>query len=281
METDCYLCHSKTVGHLISKFLPGKEKADCFLEAAHFLLNGKQKLDNPYLATQIHRLAKGVLGADDLYLAEKDRANRILLQGYQEWRHRVVSSDNPLFTALQLAVVGNIIDYGAHTAREEDTEGQILELLQNDIVIDHTQRLFHEIVKAKSILYLGDNAGEIVFDKLFIETMNHANVTFAVRGAPIINDVTLADAEQVGLSDVCKVISNGFDAPSTILDSCSIEFVELFNSVDLIISKGQGNFEGLMEVKHPNLFFLLMAKCQPIAKLLEVNVGDLVVKHLN
>jgi hypothetical protein len=126
-------------------------------------------------------------------------------------------------------------------------------------------------------LYLGDNCGEIVFDKLFIETMDHPNVTFAVRGNPVINDATLEDAAQVGLDNVCRVISNGFDAPSTLLEFCSDEFAEAYNNADLVISKGQGNFEGLMESRHPNEFFLLIAKCWPIANLLGVGKNDMVV----
>jgi hypothetical protein len=143
-----------------------------------------------------------------------------------------------------------------------------------------TAELKNEISKAKSVLYLGDNCGEIVFDKLFIETMKHQNITFVVRGAPVINDVTLEDANQVGMDNICRVISNGFDAPSTLIELCSDEFAAEYNNADLIISKGQGNFEGLMESTHPNIFFLLIAKCDPIAKLLGVNKNDMVVSKL-
>jgi uncharacterized protein with ATP-grasp and redox domains len=98
-----------------------------------------------------------------------------------------------------------------------------------------------------------------------------------VRGNPVINDATLEDAAQVGLDNVCRVISNGFDAPSTLLEFCSDEFAEAYNNADLVISKGQGNFEGLMESRHPNEFFLLIAKCWPIANLLGVGKNDMVV----
>jgi damage-control phosphatase, subfamily I len=100
---------------------------------------------------------------------------------------------------------------------------------------------------AKTVLYLGDNAGEIVLDKLFIETLMHPNLYLAVRGAPVINDATLDDAQYVGIDTVADVISNGYDAPSTIVDGCSPQFQELFNKADVIISKGQGNLEGLLD----------------------------------
>ena len=139
------------------------------------------------------------------------------------------------------------------------------------------EKLEKEIQKADSILYLGDNAGEIFFDRLFIETMNHPNVCFAVRGMPVINDVTLDDAAQVGMYQVCRVISNGFDAPSTLLEFCSTEFREVYANADLIISKGQGNFEGLMHENHPNTFFMLIAKCNTMANLLKVQKNGLLV----
>lgn len=131
---------------------------------------------------------------------------------------------------------------------------------------------------AKTVLYLGDNAGEIVLDKLFIETLMHPNLYFAVRGAPVINDATLDDAQYVGIDAVADVISNGYDAPSTIVDRCSPQFQELFNKADVIISKGQGNLEGLLEKTDKQVYFLLMVKCDVIAEALGVKKGDFVVR---
>lgn len=116
-------------------------------------------------------------------------------------------------------------------------------------------------------------------DKLFIETIGHSNVKYVVRDKPVINDVTMAHAQQCELEKFCKLISNGFDAPSTLPEFCSNEFVKEYNHADLIISKGQGNLEGLMNSHNPNLFFLLTPKCKPIAELLDVNVGDMVVSR--
>jgi uncharacterized protein with ATP-grasp and redox domains len=170
--------------------------------------------------------------------------------------------------------------YGAHSS-PENIEDEIHKILDTDFAIDYTDELFKQINKAKSILYLGDNAGEIVFDKLFIETMQHKNVTYAVRGRPVINDVTFDDAQQVKMHQVATVISNGYDAPSTLIEHCSDEFQEAYLKAELVISKGQGNFEGLMDSRHNNLFFLLMAKCSPMAELLGVKKGNIVVNQLN
>ena len=277
MRSECYFCINKTVERLATKQAKSEEDAVNFLSDIHNMLSDNWDKSNPLLSTHIHRTAKKVLKNNNLYQQEKEHANSILLNKYDYWKNLVNSSDYPMFTAAKLAVAGNVIDYGANSA-PEDIESKINEVIKSDFTIDNTKELFEQIKNANSILYLGDNAGEAVFDKLFIETMHHANVTFAVRGAPVINDMTIDDAKSIGIDKVCKVISNGFDAPSTILEHCSDEFIEKFNSVDLIISKGQGNFEGLVDNPHNNLFFMLMAKCNTIAGIVGVNKGDLVVK---
>jgi uncharacterized protein with ATP-grasp and redox domains len=235
---------------------------------------------NPVIATGIHRLARDILNRQELYKEEKHKANELLLGMYDVWSGMVAESEDPLFTAAKLAVIGNVLDYGAHSI-ESDIISQINTLSDNDLAKDESGELFKRIGSAGSILYLGDNAGEIVFDRLFIETSGHSNVTYVVRGEPVINDVTMEDAQQCGMDKVCRVISNGYDAPSTLPPYCSDEFTEQYNTADLIIAKGQGNLEGLMNSDHENLFFLLMAKCKPIAELVGVHVGDMVVYSSN
>jgi uncharacterized protein with ATP-grasp and redox domains len=133
--------------------------------------------------------------------------------------------------------------------------------------------------KAKNILILGDNAGEIVMDKLFLSIVKHPNITYAVRGDYILNDATLEDAEKIGIQNYARLISNGDNAPSTILERTSKEFQQAYQEADLILSKGQGNFEGLMYTKDERIFFLLMAKCAVIATKLNVDLKDIVVKQ--
>lgn len=276
MRHECYFCHIRTIEKLIDKFKPDEKIAENFIFAVHKLIESKRELSNPKLATEIHRIAKIHLGNINLYAEEKLKANDILLTEYSHWEAIINESENPFFTAAKLCVIGNIIDYGAQSV-DDDISGQIESFFHKNLKIDMSGELKNEIRKAKNILYLGDNCGEVVFDKLFIETMKHPNITFAVRGKPVINDVTLEDAYQVGIDKVCRVISNGFDAPSTLIECCSEEFAEEYNNADLVISKGQGNFEGLMDRRHPNIFFLLIAKCDPIANLLGVDKNDMVV----
>jgi len=279
MRHECYFCHVRTVENLIDKFKPDDNTAEDFVFAVNHLLGENRDLENPYLATLIHRLAKRMINHDDPYLDEKFQANEILLGQYGRWKSFVHSSADSLHAAAKLAVAGNIIDYGAHSA-PRDIHQEISDIVERDFKIDESELLYSAIQDADSILYLGDNAGEIVFDRLFIEEMQHPNVTFVVRGKPVINDVTLEDAKQVEMEEVSKVISNGYDAPSTLPEYCSDEFYQTFTGADLIISKGQGNYEGLMNHHEHPVFFMLMAKCNPIARLLGVNKGDLVIKKM-
>lgn len=277
MRTECINCHQKTVKKLIDKFKPGIKEESHLIENANLLI--QKGHNNPVLATEIHRLARKVLNNNNLYEQEKESANKILIETYEHWKQLIHKSSNKFSTAAKLAVAGNVIDYGAHSVPKNIKE-QIEELLNNGLTIDQTKELFKAIEQAQSVLYLADNAGEIVFDKLFIETMNHNNITFVVRGKPVINDVTVIDAEFVGIHHLAKVITNGYDAPSTLLEHCSNEFLEAYNNADLIISKGQGNFEGLMNTENTKIFFMLMAKCNPMAEMLGVKKGNMVVKNL-
>jgi uncharacterized protein with ATP-grasp and redox domains len=277
----CAKCHQKTIEGLIDRFLANDaKKAETFRNEINNQLSKNSHLSNPYLAREIHNLSKKLLNTVDLYKAEKTYANKLLGDNYDYWKEFVLNSSAPFYNALRLSVAGNIIDYGAATV-PDDIEVEIHQLLNQDLAIDQVSVLEKEIRKSKKILFLGDNAGEIVFDKLLIEFINHPNLIYAVRGEAIINDACMEDALQTGLTDVCRVITNGANAPSTLLELCSEEFLTHYHEADLIISKGMGNFEGLMNIKDKNIFFLLMAKCKPIADLLNVPVRAQVITNLN
>jgi uncharacterized protein with ATP-grasp and redox domains len=280
MRQECYFCHIKTIEKLINKFEPDANTAENFIASVHKLFAANWELNNPRLATEVQRIAKQHLDNGNLYAEEKLQANNMLLENYSDWQALVNQNEDPFSIAVKLAVIGNIIDYGAHSVGDDLVE-QINSFLRKELKINLTEKLHNEINKAERILYLGDNCGEIVFDKLLIETIDHPNITFVTRGKPVINDATLEDAKQVGMNNVCKVISNGADAPSTLIELNSEEFMEAYQNADLIISKGQGNFEGLMTDEHPNIFFLLIAKCTPIADLLGVKQHDMVVTKLS
>jgi damage-control phosphatase, subfamily I len=179
---------------------------------------------------------------------------------------------------LHLAIAGNIIDFGAkHDFSDELIHKEIDDALKVELNNDTVEKFRQSIENAENILYLGDNSGEIVFDKLFIEQLPREKITFAVRGSHIINDALLEDAKTIGLTNIVNVIDNGFNAPGTVLKNCSEEFQTAFNNADLIISKGQGNYETLSE-SNKNIVFLLKIKCDIVARDLKGKVGDFVIK---
>ncbi|MDQ2179183.1 DUF89 domain-containing protein [Marinifilum sp. D714] len=278
MNSECLACQAKTINHIANKFGSDKKATAKFKEEANYIVANSQSLPTPYSGLLLHRLAKRIFKTENLYADEKLKANKLLQLNYSHWKSLVSKSKNPLYVAAKLAVIGNIIDYGAHSV-PDNIDSEIKHLLKKEFAFNESEEMFEAIKNAKTVLYLGDNAGEIVFDKLFIETLNHPNLIFVVRGEPIINDVTFEDSQFVKMEEVCKVISNGHDAPSTLLENCSSELQNLYKNADVVISKGQGNLEGLLDEKRDKLFFMLMAKCDSIAAKLGVKKRDLVIKQ--
>ncbi len=278
-----YECLSCIINQTIKNFTAvDKKYHDKILrEVIAGLSKADYSLSPPQLAKNTYDVISKYTGGKDAYAEIKKMSNQYILDLYDELKSLIDKSNDPFETALHLAVAGNIIDFGAkHNYSDKHIHEEIEKMLSADLSSSHTEELRTAINNAKQILYLGDNAGEIVFDKLFIEHLPKEKIIFAVRGKPVINDATMKDAEDIGLTDVVKVIDNGSGYPGTVLQSCSEEFQEVFNGADLIISKGQGNYETLSENRQ-NIFFLLKIKCDIVARDLNGNVGDFVVLKNN
>ncbi len=224
---------------------------------------------------EIYHKVREITGIYDPYKAIKRNSIREAQQLYAKVKTIVNSADNPLLMAVRAAIAGNVIDFGID--KTFDIQSDLNKILYQDFAILDFDAFAQSVSKAKTILYLADNAGESVFDKLLIETINKP-VIYVTREVPVINDVTIDDALASGIDDVAKIISSGTSAPGIILSLCNKKFVSLFNKTDMIISKGQGNFEGLSDADG-NIFFLLKAKCPVIAKALNVRVNDIILKQ--
>ncbi len=230
----------------------------------------------PLMGQYIHRVIRKLTGNADPYKSVKDHFNQFALELLPELQKKVRASSNPFETACRLAIAGNIIDYGVKTELDKSTVLDTIDQAMTVKIFGDMEALKHAANAAKKILYLGDNTGEIVFDRLLIEQLSPDRVTYAVRGGPVINDATMADAENTGMTDMVRVIDNGTDAPGTFLSICSDTFMKHYNNADLVISKGQGNYEALSEVDK-NIFFLFKAKCRIAAKDAGCELGDIVV----
>jgi len=226
----------------------------------------------PVVAREIHRMLRAMTGVDDPYRAVKDRFNRMALEMLPELADTVKEASDPLATALRLAIAGNVIDLGVNGEMTEDEVRRSIHDALNEPFDGDVDAFGQAVERARKILYLADNAGEIVFDRLLIEQLPVSLVTLAVRGGPILNDATMADAQAAGLCDVVDVIESGSDAPGTILGDCNEEFRKRFSESDLVIAKGQGNFETLSD-QPGEIFFLLKVKCPVIADHVGLPVG--------
>ena len=176
-----------------------------------------------------------------------------------------------------MAIAGNIIDFGPN--RKFDLKEEIDHTRGKAFAVYDYERFKIDLSRAKSVLYLGDNAGECVFDRVLLETMDKP-ATYVVREKPVINDATLADARKAGIDGVAELISSGTDAPGTLLETCNEAFLRLYRNAEIVISKGQGNYEALSG-ENRAIFFLLKVKCPVIADHLELKVGDIVLKGEN
>jgi uncharacterized protein with ATP-grasp and redox domains len=275
VDRRCINCQFKSFEQLMDKFNVSNNDRQDFHNFYNLTMAKNASLSMPEIYRILNTEFCRIIDIMDPYVNEKKESNQIALQIYDQLRNEVLHSTNPFGMALKLAIAGNIMDYGA--SQNFDIYSTIQQVFEADFAIDHSIELEKRIKSAKRILYLGDNAGEIVFDKLFIELIMHPQMTFSVRGGAVLNDVTLQDAQEVGMTKVADVIDNGYDAPSTILSKCSPEFLALYNEADLIISKGHGNFEGLIGEDDPRIFFLLMTKCDVVAELIGVEKGSFVV----
>ncbi len=231
----------------------------------------------PEMSRLIHKLLREETGNDDPYRAAKLEANAYALSLLPALRELVVKAVDPFALATRLAIAGNIIDLGTRSEVTEDEIAATLKQALGDPLDGALVESFRAAVAgSQRILYLADNAGEIVLDRLLLEQLPTERVTVAVRGRPVINDATLEDAQAAGLHELTRVIDNGGDAPGTVLSLCSPEFRREFHESDLIIAKGQGNFETLCDTDF-NIYFLFQAKCPVIAREAGCRLGQAVL----
>ena len=258
----CLLKQSLTAARLCDA---PAEKLDALMRRVLLLL-AEQNLEEspPALAQRVHRLLRNTLGVADPYAAIKGHFNRMALGMLPLLRERIRAASDPFQEAVKLAIVGNVIDLGVYHSISADQVEELVSQAAHVSLHGDTDILQARIQAAQTILYLADNAGEIAFDRLLIEQLPRERVTLAVRGAPAINDATLADAHAVGLHELVSVCDNGSDAPGTILEDCSPDFRERFAAADLILAKGQGNYESLSG-SDAKICFLFKVKCPLIA----------------
>lgn len=239
----------------------------------------------PEMGRAIHSLVRKISGVKDPFKEIKENSNKFALKLFPKLKQEINNSEDRLLTAVKLSIIGNIIDYGAKNSLDVPKEinylfqGNFKTDNKNNSIIFKYKQFKEALNEVDDLIYLADNAGEVVFDRLLIEELVKElgkEVIYVVKDKPIINDALIKDAIFCGINEVAKIISSGSDAPGTLVKYCSGEFIRLYQKAELIISKGQGNYEALSEEDRP-IFFLFRAKCPVIAKDVGCNVGDMVL----
>lgn len=228
------------------------------------------------ISHEAQRIVRECTDVEDPYREIKEESNREAMEMYPELKKRVSESDDSLLAATKFAIAGNVVDFGP--GHEFSLEETVENIQSKEPAIDHFDDFKSEIENSEEIIYLADNAGEIVFDRILLEELKNKEIKFFVKGRPVLNDAMVEDANFAGIdeiADIGEVFSQGKKAG---LDSVPERFIRSLEKSDLVISKGQGNYEAFSEVDG-NMFFLLLVKCPLVGKDLGVEEGSIIIKQ--
>jgi len=242
---------------------------------ADYLTRIDSSNDSMMVAETVHQMIKDTLGNPDPYFDVKEEYTEIAERMESLIGELASQGDDPLLTAIKIAIAGNIIDFGAGSGF--DVEKAIRGSLDFALAVNHYEAFRETLDKAGTILYLCDNTGEIYFDKPLLKLLAGRDVTICVRGGPILNDATREYAERAGLHEFGTLIDTGILSPGFPIDRVQAGARDLFYGSDMVISKGQANFETLNNVVRPGFFLLMKVKCDLVARILGTRYGDIVL----
>jgi len=234
----------------------------------------------PEIASYVYEDLAKLADKTDLYDKIKKASTEKALSFKPLLEEKLRTTDNKLLTATKIAVAGNVIDLAAQV--EFDLEEELDKIFHTNFAHDDFKVFEQKLKTAKKVLVIGDNVGEHIFDYMFIETLQklalHVEIYYMVRGNPIINDVTMLEAKVAGFDKLCNLVDSGVNTPGFVYNRATKYSQELFDSADLIISKGMGNYECLSESHRKDICFLLKVKCNVVARSLAKEVGDIICK---
>ncbi|MHA2283171.1 MAG: damage-control phosphatase ARMT1 family protein [Promethearchaeota archaeon] len=286
IEPECVGCIFNQILKALKLLRPNISREE-IISAQKKLMNFLRNFDihtniSPILGKVAYGIVSEVLDEKDPYLLLKKEYNQLTLGYYLEIKKIIEDAVDPLLQALLVSAIGNTIDFASQ--HEIDLISDIKSFNEEDLVINDYSTFKKSLKNAESLLIIGDNAGEIVLDKLLIETLKkshpHINIIYSVRESPIINDATMEDANFIGLTDLVQVVESSA-TPGVDIDSSPEKFKKLFfEKGTMIISKGQGNFESLYDVELPGkeIYYLMKVKCNLMERIFDAKIGDLIFK---
>jgi len=276
---DCYPCFLRQALESARMAGANEEQQQAIVDGVlSQLLAGDPSCTPPEIGYGVHSLVREITGCQDPYRKAKTESTLTALSLVPELEELLAEATDPLEAAVKLAIAGNVIDFGPsdHPSGSQEIRAAVDQAMGAPFALDDLRQLRNALEAAGSVLYLGDNAGETVFDRLFIEYLAKPT-RYVVKGGPVLNDATRMDALQAGVGDVAEIIDTGLQAPGVVLELCSTEFRAAMADAEVVIAKGQANYETLSTFSGP-IFFLLKAKCPVIARDLGVPKGAVVCR---
>ena len=232
----------------------------------------------PEHAIEIYGAISSLLNRDDLYKVQKANAIAQAESFVPLLKEKIKKSNNKLLTAIKISVAGNVLDLA--TQKSFDLNAELENIFKTDFTINNFKELKDDLDNAREIVILADNAGENIFDKILIETLNelypNLKINYATRGQPIINDITYEEAKLSGVGEICNLVSSGVASAGFIYELASKEFREIYDRADFVIAKGMGNFETMIDVVSKKSYFLFKVKCNVVSKLIDREIGDII-----
>ncbi len=285
MEPECISCSFRQSERVLNFLRIDRDKKfDIIQKISKYYYKLKSFDDTPaYYGSFVYQMISELTGVKDPYSELKDKYNKLILSYENEILNRIEQSNNKLYTALKYSAIGNQIDFGVDVEINIEKEISIIDNIS--FAIDDCEFFFKKLKTADKLILLADNAGEVIFDIIFLEEIHkfnkNLNLIIAVKSAPIINDITLQDMKKIDYPKFIKIIGNGNGFVGTILKKCSEEFKKEFFDADIIISKGQANFETLNKFTKKDIFFLFKSKCAIVSNYLGVKTNDYIFQFNN
>ncbi len=282
ISLECLQCQLNQAANMATKHIEdNQDRALFFLQVLRETGNIDENTIAPVLAGKIHRVFRDFTNNNDPYGKDKDFYNQKALSMAGEFENFIASAADRFLAAVKLAAAGNVIDFGAIPDLDSATVIEVIqEIMKKEFTSSFLVDLQQDLAAAKTLLYLGDNAGEVVLDKFLVREIKGLypglEIYFATRGKPVINDITEQDAKIAGIDQYARVINNGTDYPGTVLSECDQGFLSIFNQADVVISKGQGNFESLVEADR-KIYFIFLCKCSYFEKKLGMGKNEIVL----
>jgi len=278
LKSDCLSCLLNQSLRVAKNLNLDEATAKTMVQVASNAIAQYGEMSPPMAAADLYPKLGAVIGSDDVYKEVKALSTIEAMKLLPNVQQTVKASSNPLKGAIKSAVAGNVIDFA--TPNQFDLTTEFEKVFQTPFSLDDEAEFLTRLLTANSLMIVGDNVGEHVFDKLLLEVLNETYPTldlyYAVRGKPIINDVTLIEAKAIGIDQVANLVDSGVDTPGLAYTCASEAFMKLYNTMDLIIAKGMGNYECLEGVNDPRIFHLFKVKCDVVANDVGATLGDLV-----